>query len=44
MVVSGKLNNGREVGGRDGWQGVYEKMSEEGEQVKQTLIWATQGS
>ena len=30
MVVSGKLNNGREVGG----QGVYEKMSEEGEQVK----------
>ena len=35
------------MGGRwgpDGGQRVYEKMSEEGEQVKQILIWATQGS
>jgi len=31
MVVSGELNNGR---GPDGGRGVYEKMSEEGEQLK----------
>jgi len=34
MVVPGKLNNGREVEGPDGGRGVYEKMSEEGKQVK----------
>ena len=34
MVVSGELNNGREAGGPDGGHRVYEKMSEEGEQVK----------
>jgi len=34
IVVSGELNNGREGGGGpDGGQGVYEKMSEEGEQM-----------
>jgi len=42
MVVSGEFNNGREEG--DGGQGVYEKLSVEGEEVKYTLIWATQGS
>ena len=35
MIVSGELKKGREGGGGlDGGQGVYEKMSEEGEQVK----------
>jgi len=31
MIVSGEWEGG---GGPDGGQGVYEKMSEEGEQVK----------
>jgi len=44
MVVSGELNNGREAEGWMAGKGFMKKMSEEGEQMKWTLIWATQGS